>query len=112
MAVTRSLCSEAVQMETAEKQKQLSLLLVEDDIELCRMMKEIFAGIGHRLDCAHNGRDGLNCTPNGTYDLMILDVMLPVFDGFTVLQQLRRRKDLSVIMLTARVQQQDRITGL
>jgi two-component system response regulator CpxR len=99
-------------METAEKQKQLSLLLVEDDIELCGMMKEFFAGIGHRLDCAHNGRDGLNCALNGTYDLMILDVMLPVFDGFTVLQQLRRRKDLPVIMLTARVQQQDRITGL
>jgi DNA-binding response OmpR family regulator len=38
--------------------------------------------------------------------------MLPVFDGFTLLQQLRRRKDLPVIMLTARVQQQDRITGL
>jgi two-component system response regulator CpxR len=99
-------------MEIAEKQKQLSLLLVEDDIELCGMMKEFFAETGHRLDCAHNGRDGLDCALNGTYDLMILDVMLPVFDGFTVLQQLRRRKDLPVIMLTARVQQQDRITGL
>ena len=43
---------------------------------------------------------------------MILDVMLPVIDGFTVLQQLRRRKDLPVIMLTARVQHQDRILGL
>src|ERR1035441_2181776 len=99
-------------MEPAEKQKQLSLLLVDDDIELCGMMTEFFAGAGHHLDCAHNGRDGLDRAVNGTYDLAILDVMLPNFDGFTLLQQLRRRKDLPVIMLSARVQHQDRITGL
>ena len=97
-------------METAEK--QLSLLLVDDDAELCAMMKEFFAEAGHRLDCAYNGRDGLACALNGPYDLAILDVMLPVFDGLTLLQQLRRRKDLPVIMLTARVQQHDRILGL
>jgi two-component system response regulator CpxR len=99
-------------METAEKQKQLSLLLVDDDAELCGMMKEFFAEAGHRLDCAYNGRNGLTCALNGAYDLVILDVMLPIFDGLTVLQQLRRRKDLPVIMLTARVQQHDRILGL
>jgi DNA-binding response OmpR family regulator len=99
-------------MEPAEKQKQLSVLLVDDDIELCAMMKEFLAKAGHHLDCAHNGRDGLDQAIRGGYDLMILDVMLPVFDGFTLLQQLHRRKDLPVIMLTARVQQQDRITGL
>ncbi len=97
-------------METAEK--QLSLLLVDDDTELCGMMKEFFAEAGHLLDCAYNGRDGLARALNGNYDLAILDVMLPVFDGFAVLQQLRRRRDLPVIMLTARVQQQDRILGL
>jgi two-component system response regulator CpxR len=97
-------------METAEK--QLSLLLVDDDAELCAMMKEFFAESGHRLDCAYNGRDGLAGALNGSYDLAILDVMLPVFDGLTLLQQLRRRKDLPVIMLTARVQQHDRILGL
>ena len=99
-------------METAEKQKQLSLLLVDDDAELCGMMKEYFAEAGHRLDCAYNGRSGLASALNGAYDLVILDVMLPVFDGLTLLQQLRRRKDTPVIMLTARVQQHDRILGL
>jgi len=99
-------------MGPAEKQKQLCLLLVDDDIELCGMMSEFFAQDGHLLDCAHNGRDGLDRAVNGAYDLAILDVMLPVFDGFTLLQQLRRRKDLPVIMLTARVQQHDRIMGL
>jgi DNA-binding response OmpR family regulator len=99
-------------METAEKQKQLSLLLVDDDEELCGMMDEYFAEAGHHLDCAHNGRDGLACALNGAYDLVILDVMLPIIDGLALLEQLRRRKDLPVIMLTARAQQHDRILGL
>jgi DNA-binding response OmpR family regulator len=90
----------------------LSLLLVDDDAELCGMMREFFAQTGHRLECAYNGREGLTCALNGSHDLVILDVMLPVLDGFGVLTQLRRRKAVPVIMLTARVQQQDRIQGL
>jgi DNA-binding response OmpR family regulator len=100
------------QMEVLDRQRQLSLLLVDDDVELCGMMSEFFAQEGHRLECVYNGREGLTAALNGVYDLVILDVMLPIVDGFEVLQRLRRRKDLPVIMLTARVQQQDRIRGL
>ena len=99
-------------MDVLEKQRQLSLLLVDDDVELCGMMGEFFAQEGHQLECIYNGREGLAAALNGSYDLVILDVMLPILDGFEVLQRLRRRKDLPVIMLTARVQQQDRIRGL
>ncbi len=99
-------------MQSSDRQKPLSLLLVDDDAELCGMMREFFAQAGHHLECAFNGREGLACALNGNHDLVILDVMLPVLDGFAVLQQLRRRKDVPVIMLTARVQQQDRIQGL
>jgi DNA-binding response OmpR family regulator len=99
-------------MDTADKPKSLSLLLVDDDAELCAMMKEFFAEAGLHMDCVCNGGAGLARALNGAYDLMILDVMLPTLDGFSVLQQLRRRKELPVIMLTARVQQQDRILGL
>ena len=88
------------------------MLLVDDDVELCGMMREFFTQEGHHLDCAYNGREGLTAALNGAYDLVILDVMLPVVDGFELLQRLRRRKDLPIIMLTARVQQQDRIRGL
>jgi two-component system response regulator CpxR len=100
----------AVQTETGER--QLSLLLVDDDAELCGMMREFLAESGHKLDTAFNGREGLASALRGGYDLVILDVMLPGIDGFAVLEQLRRKKDLPVIMLTARVQQQDRIQGL
>jgi len=96
----------------AEKQKEPSLLLVDDDAELCGMMKEFFAQAGYHVDCACTGAEGLSRAVNGAYDLVILDVMLPALDGFSVLEQLRRRKDLPVIMLTARVQQKDRIKGL
>jgi DNA-binding response OmpR family regulator len=99
-------------MEAPDKPKRLSLLLVDDDAELCTMMKEFFAEAGHHVDCACTGGEGLTRALNGVYDLVILDVMLPTLDGFSMLEQLRRRKDLPVIMLTARVQQRDRIRGL
>jgi two-component system response regulator CpxR len=93
-------------------EKPLSLLLVDDDVELCGMMKEFFGGAGHSLDSVHNGREGLASALHGSYDLLILDVMLPEIDGFAVLQQLRRSKSLPVIMLTARLHRDDRILGL
>jgi len=93
-------------------ERPLSLLLVDDDVELCGMMKEYFGGAGHTLDSANNGREGLASALSGSYDLLILDVMLPEIDGFAVLQQLRRSKSLPVIMLTARVHRDDRILGL
>ncbi|HTC40493.1 MAG TPA: response regulator transcription factor [Candidatus Acidoferrales bacterium] len=99
-------------MESFEKAKPLSLLLVDDDGELCSMMKEFFGQAGCRLECAYNGRDGLARALNGDYDLVLLDVMLPIVSGFTVLQQLRRRKEVPVIMLTARIHREDRIAGL
>lgn len=99
-------------MDASEKPAKLSLLLVDDDAELCSMMKEFFSQMGHRLECAFNGRDGLSRALNGAYDLVLLDVMLPTVNGFTFLHQLRRRKDVPVIMLTARTHRQDRIEGL
>ncbi len=90
----------------------LSLLLIDDDAELCSMMKEFFSEMGCHLECAYNGQDGLARALQSPCDLVILDVMLPVVNGFTVLQQLRRRKEVPVIMLTARTHSQDRVAGL
>lgn len=98
--------------EMSKEQAALSLLLIDDDAELGNMMKEFFGQVGYQLECAYSGRDGLARALKGSYDLIILDVMLPMINGFTVLQQLRRRKTVPVIMLTARVQRRDRIVGL
>jgi DNA-binding response OmpR family regulator len=99
-------------MDVVETPAPLSLLLIEDDKKLCAMMAEFFAEAGHRLHCEHDGHRGLVSAVSGTYDLIILDVMLPVYDGFFVLQKLRSRNDVPVIMLTACVEHNQRIQGL
>jgi DNA-binding response OmpR family regulator len=103
---------ESQEMDVIETPAPLSLLLIEDDKKLCAMMAEFFAEAGHRLHCEHDGHRGLISAVSGTYDLLILDVMLPVYDGFFVLQKLRSRSDVPVIMLTACVEHNQRIQGL
>jgi len=76
------------------------------------MMKEFFVGAGHRLESAHDGQAGLSTALKGSFDLLVLDVMLPKLDGYAVLKELRQRSELPVIMLTSRTQRRDRILGL
>jgi DNA-binding response OmpR family regulator len=76
------------------------------------MIQEFFAESGHRVTAVHNGRDGLARALDGQYDLVILDVMLPQINGFTLLHQIRRQSAVPVIMLTARAHRSDRIEGL
>lgn len=88
------------------------LLLVDDDVELCQLMTEYFTLKELRIECVHNGREGLARALASEHDLVVLDGMLPILDGFEVLRQLRRRSAIPVIMLTARAQERDRIEGL
>jgi two-component system response regulator CpxR len=88
------------------------ILLAEDDIDLCSMMVEFFAVHGFSVEPSHNGRDAAKVALAGGFDLVILDVMMPVIDGFEVLRQIRRRSSVPVIMLTARTAPADRIEGL
>src|ERR1700744_1323016 len=97
---------------TSPPSGKLSLLLIDDDAELCGMMQEFFAENGHRITAVYNGRDGLTHAMEGRYDLVILDVMLPQINGFTLLHQIRRQSAVPVIMLTARTHRSDRIEGL
>jgi DNA-binding response OmpR family regulator len=99
-------------MKVLEEQRPLSVLLVDDDAALCRLMREYLSQLGHKLDCSHNGPDGVARVLETAYDIVLLDVMLPFIDGFSVLQQIRRRKEIPIIMLTARVHRDDRIAGL
>jgi two-component system, OmpR family, response regulator CpxR len=88
------------------------ILLIDDDSELCSLMAEFFSERGFALEAAHDGRSGLARALEGGFDVVILDVMLPVLDGFQVLAQMRRRSAVPVIMLTARIEERDRIAGL
>ncbi len=75
-------------------------------------MVDFFSQHGFRVESAYDGRRGLARALEGGFDLVLLDVMLPGLDGFEVLHQLRRQSSVPVIMLTARTEQADRISGL
>ena len=88
------------------------MLLIDDDTELCELMREFFAERGLMLEAVHDGRRGLGRAMSGDHDLILLDIMLPELDGLEVLRQLRRRSATPIIMLTARTAPMDRVAGL
>jgi two-component system response regulator CpxR len=90
----------------------LSVLLIDDDIELGQLMGEYFAPRGLRIKAVHDGHRGLAEALDRAYDLVLLDVMLPGIDGFELLRQIRRRSLVPIIMLSARTGRADRIAGL
>ena len=90
----------------------MRLLIIDDDVELCSLLKEFLQREGFAVDCAHDGQTGLAQAQQGGYDLIILDVMLPGLDGFEILKRLRAANRVPVLMLTARGQDVDRIVGL
>lgn len=90
----------------------MRILVVEDEFKLAQYLKKALTEDGHVVDVAHDGIDGLHLAREGRYDLVLLDVMLPGIDGFDVLSDLRRTKDVPVLMLTARDRVEDRVRGL
>jgi two-component system response regulator CpxR len=93
-------------------QGDLSILLVDDDIELCELLGEFFAREGIGVEAVHDGRRGLAKALHGGFEMLLLDVMMPGLDGFEVLRLIRRQSQVPVIMLTARATQSDRVAGL
>jgi two-component system response regulator CpxR len=88
-----------------------AVLMIDDDVELCALVSEYLSGHGFDVTCVHDGPTGLRRAIDGRFDILILDVMLPVLDGFDVLRRLRQRSDVPVIMLTARAEEEDRVRG-
>lgn len=89
------------------------ILIADDDGELCEMVQDLLAkSEGFSVESARDGRSALSLAFERRFDLILLDVMLPVLDGFEVLRQLRRREYVPVIMLTARSEREDRVVGL
>ncbi|MCW5980848.1 MAG: response regulator transcription factor [Bryobacteraceae bacterium] len=89
-----------------------AILLVDDDRELAALMSEYFREQGFEITAAFNGPDGLRAARGDRYDLILLDVMMPGFDGFEFLRRLRAQSDIPVLMLTARTEASSRVLGL
>jgi len=88
-----------------------SLLIIDDDIDLCSMLQEYLALHGLRLTIYHDGESGLRAATEQSFDLVILDLMVPKIDGFSILKKLRASSQVGVIMLTAHANEADRIHG-
>jgi two-component system response regulator CpxR len=88
------------------------LLLTDDDIELVGMLKEYLQQEGFDVTVAHDGVTAEQYVLAGHFDLMILDVMMPVQDGIQTLKNIRVNSSIPVIMLTAKGDNNDKITGL
>src|SRR5262245_27280829 len=88
------------------------VLIIDDDEELCDLASEYLTVEGFETTAVHDGETGLTQALSGTYDLAILDVMLPKLNGFDVLRNLREKSGLPVLMLTARGDDMERIVGL
>ncbi|PZN30250.1 MAG: DNA-binding response regulator [Proteobacteria bacterium] len=89
-----------------------SLLIVDDDRELGQMLTEYLTDEGFQVSIVRDGAEALQRLAENSYDLVILDVMLPSLSGFEVLRRLRPTLSVPVIMLTAHGAEVDRIVGL
>ncbi|MET1080041.1 MAG: response regulator transcription factor [Pseudomonas sp.] len=91
----------------------MRILLVEDNRDILANLADYLSIKGYSVDCAQDGLSGLHLASNEHYDLIVLDIMLPGLDGYTLCKRLREeaRRDTPVIMLTARDQLDDRLQG-
>lgn len=90
----------------------MRLLIVEDEPRLLRSLAKALREEGYAVDTAATGEDGLFKARTYEYDCIVLDVMLPVLDGWELLERLRFEKKTPVLMLTARDAGPDRVRGL
>ena len=88
------------------------ILVIDDDCELCDLLQEYLEPEGFEVQTIHDGKKGLEKALSETFDLVVLDIMLPGLNGFEVLRNLRNISEIPVIMLTARGEDVDRIVGL
>jgi two-component system OmpR family response regulator len=88
------------------------VLLVDDDVELLELLRDYLLGEGFEVELRHDGDAGVRAVLGGGFDAVVLDVMMPGIDGIQALRLIRSASAVPVLMLTARGDDDDRITGL
>ena len=93
-------------------EEKTNILLAEDDSNLGRLLKEYLEAKGYSVSLAANGKEGFDLFKKNQFDLCLLDVMMPVKDGFTLAKEIRAiNKDIPVVFLTAKSMKEDAIEG-
>jgi two-component system copper resistance phosphate regulon response regulator CusR len=90
----------------------MKLLIVDDELKTTEYLRKGLTEQGCAVDIAYDGVEGRHLALEHDYDVIVLDVMLPALDGFSLLRDLRRLRQTPVIMLTARDRVEDRVKGL
>lgn len=88
------------------------ILIIEDEQKISQVLQINLMMAGYACDTAFDGEEGLEKALAGNYDLILLDIMLPKMDGFEVCRGIRKKLDTPIIMVTAREDEIDKITGL
>lgn len=91
---------------------QANILLVEDDPEIARVIRDTLLRQEHAVTWATTGLEGWEDFQQGSYDLVLIDLMLPEMDGFTLCKNIRLKSDLPIIIISARTEENDKISGL
>jgi two-component system response regulator ArlR len=95
------------------KGADMKILIIEDELMIAEAVAHVLKKNNYNVDIALDGEYGLDCALSGIYDIIILDIMLPKKDGFSILYSLRNAKiPVPVIILTAKNQTQDKVKGL
>ncbi|MGD8308642.1 MAG: response regulator transcription factor [Chromatiales bacterium] len=94
-------------------QRKIRILIVEDEAAIRNGLTDVFVYHGYEVDSTADGREGLSKAESGTFDLVLLDVMLPAMDGFEICERIRAHdRDQPIIMLTAKTADEDIVQGL
>lgn len=88
------------------------VLVVDDEKLIVKGIRFSLEQDGMEVDCAYDGEDALNKAKSNSYDMILLDIMLPKMDGFEVCQAIREFSDMPIVMLTAKGDDMDKILGL
>lgn len=99
-------------MENSGSGRSAQVLVVEDEPKLAALLRDYLLAAGYRVTCLDNGLDVLPAVRAAAPDLILLDLMLPGRDGLEVCRELRALSNVPIVMLTARVEELDRLLGL
>lgn len=112
MTFTTDMSVGYAQRTSRESRRMATILLIEDDLTLSETLRYNLEREGYAVLVAHDGVTGLELARHEQPQLLILDIMLPRLDGFSVCRILRQESDVPILMLTARQDEVDRIAGL
>src|SRR3954465_10231566 len=88
------------------------ILIIEDEESIAELERDYLEIDGFEVEIISDGKKGLDAALSKTYSLILLDVMLPKVNGFEICKQIRRAKDIPILMVTAKMEDVDKIRGL